>query len=585
MHPKKVSRPRVATPAASPVRAGRSRTAWLLGVLAFAVYLSSWHQTISGDTVSARLLMFSLVREHNFDLEEFSWLRPDGKVPYFIQPGRDGRMISHYPVLTPLLAAPLALPAVWWQRALGIEDDDVRFRLATLVVERTAAALIAAVSVGLLYLAAATLTAPGLAAGVAAAYAFGTSTWSISSQAMWQHGLAELSLAGLSLALLGADTRRRAYAAGAWAALAVAARPIMLILALLALVYVWRDRRTQRFAFLLPAAAVAVLLLAYNLAYVGRPTGGYVGEHFALPNLAWLMGVLFSPSRGLLVYTPLAVLAVPVAWRAGRANAGWLAYLVLGIAGYLLMFGSFRFWWGGNCYGPRYLTDVLPAIALCAVPTVERWWSRRLGRAALAGLVVWSVAVQAIGAYCDDDGWNLLPKLVDRHPERLWDVVDSQIVRAVRGGWRGGDLAPLLGQMLTDRRPALLRPLTPEQLAGDIVAARPFPWRAPAGRGLDVELRVVNRGGAVWPVFTDWGDLPVKVLFRWWRDGAVIPDVGELLPLWRNLGPGEAAPVRARIEVPARPGLYEIEFMIVQKLGPVQGRFGGALLRGTVAVE
>lgn len=103
-----------------------------------------------------RLQAFSLVREGNLDLDEFSWLRPGEEVrPCFLLRDKSGHWRSKYPVATPVIAAPLAWPFARWAAARGIEDRDARFRLLTAVVERLAAALLAAASVALVLLAAA----------------------------------------------------------------------------------------------------------------------------------------------------------------------------------------------------------------------------------------------------------------------------------------------------------------------------------------------------------------------------------------------------------------------------------------------
>lgn len=574
---------RTGTP--SPEKAPRRRTAWILGLLAFFVYAANPRPVPSGDSVPARLLMFSLVRDFDLDLDEFAWLRPSESLPYFLQRTAGGHILARYPVATPVLAAPLAIPVALWQRALGIEDDDVRFRLATVLAERVAAAAIAAASVAVLFRAAARLTSPALAAGVALAYAFATSTWSISSQGLWQHGLAELSLAAASLALLGPHTRRRAAAAGFWISLAVAARPIMLVFALLVAFLAWRERRTELSAFLGGAVPLALLLAAYNLGYAGAVTGGYPGGNFVPPHVDALTGLLFSPNRGLFVYTPLALLALPVAWRPPRPAPGLLRALLLGFAGYLALFTCFRFWWGGACYGPRYLTDALPALALCAVPTVQRMWASRIGRTLIVLFALWGVAVQAIGAYCDDDSWNWVPESVDRAPARLWEWRDPQIVRAARGGWRGGELAPLVRQALTDRRPVLLRRLATSDLAGRIEALRPFPWRVRAGQALVEGLRITNGGAAMWPAFADWGQYDVAVLCRWWRGGELDMSRGALLRLPRNLGPSESVRRAVRLDAPDLPGTHELELSVVQQNPLGGGWVGSATLRGTVVVE
>lgn len=556
-----------------------------LGGLTFAVYLTNLRPMGAMDTIAARWLPFSIVREGNLDLDEFPWLQREDWGQAVVR-GADGHARSSYPVATPIVAAPLALPAVAWLRARQIDDDDVRVRLVALVVERIAAALLAALSVALVFLAAATLTRPALAAAVALAYGLATGTWATSSQALWQHGLAEVCLAGLSLCLLRPDSRRRATAAGGLAALGVAARPTMAVFALLALAFVWRERRRHLALFLAPATAIAALLLAYNLGVAGAVAGGYAGTAplFRWPSPTSGLGLLLSPNRGLFVYTPAAALAV-VAVVQRRAAAPWLRHLAVGMAAYVLLFACFEYWWAGNVYGPRYLVDILPALALCAVPAVERLWRRRLGRALLVALTAWGAAVQAIGVYGDDGSWNVSPYTILSRPERAWDWRDLQIVRAARAGWHGGDLAPLLWQMVRDPRPALLRELPPEALAGAVAVDAATPLRARAGAVLPVRLRVDNQGTAPWPAFSDYGRLQVGVLARWWRGGTPREDAGQLIPLPRSLGPGEGATLTATLAAPPEPGPHELELLVVQEIDLTHGGFGGASRRVPVTVE
>ncbi len=59
-------------------------------------------------------------------------------------------------------------------------------------MEKLTASFLAALSVSLLYLLLRRRTAPPIALLLAVAYAFGTTTWVISSQALWQHGMAQV---------------------------------------------------------------------------------------------------------------------------------------------------------------------------------------------------------------------------------------------------------------------------------------------------------------------------------------------------------------------------------------------------------
>ncbi|MFQ5665233.1 MAG: hypothetical protein ACE5I7_02260 [Candidatus Binatia bacterium] len=558
----------------------RTRKACLLGCLCFGIYLTNLRPMGAWDSIPARLLPFSILHEGNLDLDEFGWLRRLSPSPYFLRHTHRGHWLSGYPIAVAVLVTPLFVPAAWWLYGNHVDHDDVRFRLASVVMERIGAAAIAAVSVSLVFFTVCTLTSAGMATAVALVYGLGTSTWAIGSQALWQHGLAEVAVAGISLFLVARDTRRNAVAAGGFAALAVLARPTMIVFALLALVFMWRERRGRLLPFLSLPIAGMVLLFAYNLRLASVLVGGYASERLVMPRFKRLAGLLVSPSRGLFIYTPVAALVLPAMVRRFRGGPRWLAYLPAGIAGYVLLYSSWQGWWGGQTYGPRFLTDVLPAIVLCTVPIVERLWQLRVGRVALVGLTVWGLGVQGIGVYCDDRSWNQIGSV----PQRLWDWSDPQIVRAARAGWHGTDLAPLVWQALTDPRPVLLEPLSAAALAGAISMEGTRALRYGAGSRGRLTVRVTNRSDVAWPAFSDYGYLQCKLAYRWWSGARMLAVAGGIA-LPRNLAPGESARIRARVQMPAEPGSYELELMLVQVLDVDKGASGGTTLRLPVEIE
>jgi hypothetical protein len=445
------------------------------------------------------------------------------------------------------------------------------------------AALLTALSIALLYVGLCEMTSPGQALAIALAYAFGTSAWTISSQAMWQHAATQLALAGLSWSLLSPASRRNTLAAGATAAFAVLARPTMLIFALVALAYVWRNRRPYLWSFLAVPIAGAAFLSWYNFSTFGATQGGYADATLTIPSLQAAAGLLVSPNRGLLIFTPAAVLAVPGIFIHRYQRPSWLAYLAIGVASSMLLYASFPFWWAGACYGPRYLSDVLPALAVLAVPTVQRVRGSRLGAVLLMALAAWGVIVQAIGVYCDDGSWNSLPTEITA--TRAWDWHDTHIRRAMGAGWHGGDLGPLLWQALVDPHPTLLQRLSAHDLAGtlSIHTAAPLHYRLADSAFIDVSI--TNLGATSWPAFSDFAFMDCGVLQRWWANGAVVPDIGGALPLPRNVGPGETVALHRRIELPTQPGDYELELLLVQRLSVNTAASGGVGQRAPVRVE
>ena len=110
---------------------------------------------------------------------------------------------------------------------------------------------------------------------LAIAFAFGTNTWMISSQALWQHGTGEL-LIGLALLLVVATgSPMRTALLGAVCVLMAANRPPDgLIAGAIVLFTVWSRRRNA--LWLLAGAAVPLAaLLYYNLDFIGHVAGGY----------------------------------------------------------------------------------------------------------------------------------------------------------------------------------------------------------------------------------------------------------------------------------------------------------------------
>jgi hypothetical protein len=555
-----------------------------LGVLAFVVYLANLRAMGAADTLPARLLPFSIVREGNINLDEFHWLRANVAKPYFLRSDSAGHWHSRYPIVTPLLVSPLAAPFVWWSRAWQIDDGDARFRLIVTIFDRLAAAFLTAVSVALVYLGARCFAPASAATAAALVYAFGTNTWSTSSQSLWQHALTQLALAGAALCMLRREGRRTAVLSGVLLGLMVGARPQSVIVAAVITAFFWVERRRDFKFFVAGPVLMLSVVAAYNLFLLGRVTGGYSTRGVKMLDPERLLGLLLSPSRGLFVYCPLAILAF-AALRRSSEEPQLLRYAAAAIVGYVLFYASFAHWWAGHSYGPRFFVDVMPLVALCALPAARRAWGRPLGRTFLIAGAAWSVVVQAVGVYCDDDRWNRWPVSVDAEPARLWEWSDPQIVRAARSGWHGGELAPLLRQLLTDRTPAPLVPLEWDNLQGTLEPLGAPPWRFGAGAGGWLHVRITNRTrDTVWPAFSDFGDLQVGVSAVWKARGVMVQQVGEFQALRMHLAPGATTDMREWIEAPKEAGQYDLELNLVQNLGNT-GRFGGSTATVPVIVE
>jgi hypothetical protein len=393
----------------------------LLGLLCFLVYNANFRQIGAGDTLPARFLPLILWQKGTFDFQKDARLvahghsmlsernRPanaDSKVAFF-EPWaywtirtREHRLASLYPVVTPLLVTPLYLPAYLWLNEHGWHQPEVG-RVAELM-EKLSASLIASITVVLLYL---LFRREGIrwSLVLALAFAFGTNNWMISSQALWQHGTGALLIV-LALLLLNvpASAMRHAWL-GAVCVLIAANRPPDGLIAVAIGLYVMVSRGRDSWWLLIGGAVPLAALLCYNLGFVGHLAGGYAiaqPEYKTFFQTDWsgVPGLLISPARGLLVFSPLFLflpLGLMLRWRSA-ASRGLALALGCGVAAQLLLYAQAD-WRAGESWGPRWLTDILPVLMwmLAPAPSVLR----PLARGLFAIAVMASAGVQTVGAF------------------------------------------------------------------------------------------------------------------------------------------------------------------------------------------
>ena len=389
------------------MREWRTPLALFLG--SFLVYNLNFRCIWAYDTMPARLLPFALLKTGTLYLDHFyagqdfdpqksprlSWMQRTAR----------GHLASTYPVVVPLLVTPFALPAHLYAERRGLSHD--RFREVAEITEKISASIIAALSVVLVQRLLARFASRETAWLLTIAYAFGSETWMIGGQALWQHGMAELLLAGILLALV-ASTRRSMAVAGLLCGLLFANRPADLFFSLAAAGYVAAYQRKEFVGFVFPAAIVAALLVLYDELVFGTLWGGYgaMGPLFSFDREIPLRfaGLLLSPAHGLLVFCPLFALLIAAPFvPAAPPLRRLLAWFGAAVLAELALYSTCIVWYGGFCYGPRYLTDGLPVLVLALVPVIDAVRLRPL-RIAVASLVAFSVVVQGIGAFCFPSG-------------------------------------------------------------------------------------------------------------------------------------------------------------------------------------
>src|SRR4029079_15630130 len=122
-------------------------------------------------------------------------------------------------------------------------------------------------------------------------------------------------------------------------------------------------------------------------------------------------GLLLSPSRGLLVFSP--IVAVAIAGFADALRAPWtspLRWCAAAALAQFMVYGVYSVWWAGHTYGPRYLLDVLPLLVPLAAAAMTRARFGAARAAVAAAALAWSIAPAATGAFCyPHEQWNSDP--------------------------------------------------------------------------------------------------------------------------------------------------------------------------------
>ena len=416
----------------SPARWAVLCRACALGGAVFFVYIADGRFFGSRDSVPARYLPHTILHEFNTDFNEFTDLYKDGVPYYLVKCGESYRSGS------PPMAGFLALPVHLAAHLLPNPDTDESLERQ----EKIAAALIVAASVVLVFLAAREIASGAVPLIVVLVYAFGTSAFSTSAQALWQHGPSQLFLAAAGLALLRGRCTGRFWPLGAILGMAVLSRPTNVVAVLVVGGYILVARRRQFLPYVLAGLPFLVFGAWYNSDY-GTVLGPYYSHYHGDPGRWWsspfwytLTAHLVSPNRGLLVFSPVMALALAGFWqKVVRERDVAFLCMALIVIGHMVLISKFAVWWAGYSFGPRYSADIMPLAALFLTPVVQRVAQKP--KSVLTGvfmlLAVVSVAIHACGVFSDKPYlWNTEPS-VDEYPSRLWDWRDGQILSVLHG--------------------------------------------------------------------------------------------------------------------------------------------------------
>jgi hypothetical protein len=374
----------------SPVLAGA------LGFLmAFGLYGATTTQLTGYEPETAAVTEGLVLEGHFYETE-----RP----PFEGQgvPGRDGHLYARAGLLQPVLEAPFFAAGRAAEHLFGPAGTTPLGWLFMWFYNPLMAALAAVALFALVFL---TRRSLGWAIGIAALFVACSIAWPYSSIGMETTFMFALLASFACAAWARQSPRALTWAlTGLAAGAAVATKPYACLTLPALAILLWpglrvRPRGDQAklvLSFALPLLLWVVAIGVYNAARFDGPTNfGYSSASLTVALPLNFMGLLISPGKGLIFYSPLVMLGalgLGRLWREDRTLAASLALLFLSITA----FSGASTFWGDEVWGPRYIVPVAWALL---VPIA--WWADSLVRrralviVAAVALVVQVVAVSA----------------------------------------------------------------------------------------------------------------------------------------------------------------------------------------------
>jgi hypothetical protein len=283
------------------------------------------------------------------------------------------------------------------------------------VIQKVLAAFLMALATGIFYQSARLLLDPIWSGLIALGAAFGTQVWSTASRGMWGHTWGIVLGAIVVYLLIDAEQRHVSKSPTLVPATLATllswmffVRPTGAIAVVCVSAYLIVRRPRDLPIYAAAGAIWGAAFVAYSIHFFGTTVPFYYAPERNDPGL---LGIglycnLLSPSRGLLVYSPIVAFITYLVIRYWRSLPfRELALMALAATAMLTVAAAtHRVWWEGQGYGCRFLADAVPwfvliAILGCAaIPPGRRSLRSNPELAVGAILLALSVAINGRGA-------------------------------------------------------------------------------------------------------------------------------------------------------------------------------------------
>ena len=249
-----------------------------------------------------------------------------------------------------------------------------------------------------------------------------------------------------------------------------------------------RLRRLRRWStcFVLGALPLIAFLAWYNAVRFGSVfETGYGPAHlervggvrlFETPLLEGMLGMLFSPGKGIFIFNPLLVLALPGLYNLWASNRRLATIVMTSFTASLLFHSKYTFWAGDLTWGSRYLASMMGIVILGLIPILRR----RLLRTVVIVLFVPSVLIQIASIsynysleFCQDRRHGTIPDAY------VWRPAESQLVCRFRNIVLHAVGRPIYNSIPPIvERPELHQLITPPEQVRRMHTVHFFPFKA-----------------------------------------------------------------------------------------------------------
>jgi hypothetical protein len=409
--------------------------ATFLSLFSLFVFAMGFRYIGAGDTKPNQLLPISIIHKHTFDFNQF--VHDHEKLPYWFC-NIKGRIVSGYPIVPGILSVPVYFIAY----ILGF---DLLKKTGIFVLPMISSLIISSLSVFFMYLCLRYFCKRELTAiFFTLIYSFATCVWSVTCRGLWQHGPSLLFLT-ISLFLIFSKNKNFIPYAGFFLGMAVWNRPTNVIIALPLAVYTFlkykNSYRKSIVLFIILGVIPISLMCLYSQIYLGsffalgQGRSSMEINRFDNNFFSGFVGLLISPSHGLFVFSPIFLFSFAFLGYMlfSKKSDPIYKYWALSIIIFLSFYSKYFRWWGGHCFGYRYLIELIPLLIISlAVCWEEVIIKNRILKVVFSGFLLISVYIHFLGAFVYPSGFSSHPNDVDFNTKRLWDCRDTEITRCTK---------------------------------------------------------------------------------------------------------------------------------------------------------